>query len=244
MTRIGLIGGSGLDHWGSPVKEIDASTPYGDASAPLAVFQRHGHELLFLPRHGARHDIAPHRVNYRANIYALHEHGAAAVITVNAVGSMSHAMPPGSLAIPDQLVDYTWGREHSFSDAPGGELQHVEFAKPFTPAWRENLIQAAGVARVAVAEQGCIGVTQGPRLETSAEIQRLLRDGCDLVGMTSMPEAALARELNLAYATLAVVANFAAGLEVQPITQADIQNTLAGSMSRARHVIDTLLESL
>lgn len=244
MARIGLIGGSGLDHWGTPANEVNAATPFGDASAPLAVFERHGHELLFLPRHGARHDIAPHRVNYRANLYALHEHGADAVITVNAVGSMSRDMPPGSISVPDQLVDYTWGREHSFSDAPGSELQHVEFAEPFTPAWRERLLQSAGAANIAVADKGCIAVTQGPRLETAAEIQRLIRDGCNLVGMTSMPEAALARELDLVYVTLAVVANFAAGLEAQPITHANIQETLAGSMSQARQVIDQLLESL
>lgn len=244
MTRIGLIGGSGLDSWGAPGREINAPTPFGDASAALALFALHGHELLFLPRHGTRHDIAPHRVNYRANIHALHEHGATAVITINAVGSMNRSMPPGSLAVPDQLVDYTWGREQSFCDGDCGALEHVEFAEPFTPGWRNRLIAAAADVRITVADRACVAVTQGPRLETAAEIQRLIRDGCDLVGMTNMPEAGLARELGLPYATLAIVSNFAAGLEAEPITHADIQHTLAGSMERARQVLEKLLESL
>lgn len=244
MARIGLIGGSGLDYWGEPTQLITPSIPFGEPSAELALFKIHAHELLFLPRHGVRHDIAPHLVNYRANLHALHEHGATAVITINAVGSMSHDMPAGTLAIPDQLVDYTWGRAHSFSDGHAGVLRHIEFAQPFTPAWRDRLLRAAAAADIGVVDKACLAVTQGPRLETAAEIQRLIRDGCDLVGMTSMPEAALARELGLPYATLAIVANLAAGLEDRPISHADIVKTLESRMLQTRQVIDQLLESL
>lgn len=239
-----MIGGSGLDSWGIPVREVCATTPFGDPSGKLAIFSLHGHELVFLPRHGTGHNIAPHRVNYRANIHALHEHGATAVITINAMGSMNRSMPPGALAVPDQLVDYTWGRQHSYLDGDYAPLEHVEFAMPFTPDWRNRLLAAAADSDIAVADRACVAVTQGPRLETAAEIQRLVRDGCDLVGMTSMPEAGLARELELPYVTLAIVSNFAAGLEAQPITHENIQHTLAGSMDLARQVIETLLESL
>ncbi|MEE4174757.1 MAG: S-methyl-5'-thioinosine phosphorylase [Xanthomonadales bacterium] len=244
MRRLGLIGGSGFDHWGEPVERRAVETPFGEPSDAFQAFERSSTRLWFLPRHGSDHGIAPHRVNYRANLFAFSTLEVEAVLTVNAVGSLDVNLPAGSLALPDQLIDYTHGRESSFHDGVAGDLDHVEFAEPFSHRWRAELLRAAEASGVAVRDGGCIAVTQGPRLETAAEIRRLARDGSDLVGMTSMPEAVLARELGLPYATLAVVANLAAGLEKDPITVEAIDRTLADAMGRVHTLIDRLLQNL
>lgn len=245
MARIGLVGGSGLDHWGETARALaPGDRPFGAPSADPGVFTVAGHELLFLPRHGKDHAIAPQRVNYRANIHALREAGATAVLAVNAVGSLDRSLGPGALAVPDQLIDYTWGREGSFHDGKSGLLDHVEFAEPFSDAWRRRLFEAGEAAGVRLRPGGCLGVTQGPRLETAAEIHRLGRDGCRLVGMTSLPEAALAREAGLGYACLAAVANFAAGVSNEPITLEAIEATLTDAMRDVRAVVQALLEHL
>ncbi len=240
MALIGLIGGTGLDHWGDPPREVAPETPFGPPSGPLQFF---GETLVFLPRHGPDHDIAPHRVNYRANIHALAQAGVSGLVAVNAVGGLHETASPGALVLPDQLVDYTWGRAHSFRDGDAGPLDHVEFAQPFSPDWRARLLEAGCVAGEGLVDGGCVGVTQGPRLETAAEIRRLERDGCTLVGMTTMPEASLAREAGLPYVCLAVVANAAAGLSDTPITMSQISATLARSMQRVRRVISALVEA-
>lgn len=201
----GLYSMPGLEH----IKRRDLSTPWGEPSSSIVTGQLAGRRLAFLARHGEQHSIAPHRVNYRANLWALHELGANAVIGINAVGGISERMAPRVMAVPDQLVDYTWGRDCSFEQA--GPVQHVEFADPYDVGLRKALLDAAERARIAVVDGGCYGATQGPRLETRAEIARLRRDQCELVGMTGMPEAALARELGQHYACVAVVANWAAG---------------------------------
>ena len=182
-------------------------------------------------------------MNYRANIAALGALEVQAILAVNAVGGVDPSLPPGALVVPDQLIDYTYGRDHSFFDGEAGPLDHVEFAEPFTPALRRALLGAGSEAGIAVHEGGCLAVTQGPRLETAAEVRRLARDGNDLVGMTTMPEAVLAREAGLPYACLAVVANPAAGL-AEPITQEAIEATLAAAMNDARRLVATLTESL
>lgn len=244
MARIGLIGGSGLATWGGAApRHLRGEAPYGPPSAPLALFEFGATELLFLPRHGAQHSIAPHRVNYRANLHALYEHGAERIVAVNAVGSLDRSLAPGDLVLPDQLIDYTWGREHSFRDGAAAPLAHVEFGEPFDAALRRRLRSSAAAAGEPLRDGACLGVTQGPRLETAAEIRRLARDGCDLVGMTTQPEASLARELGLPYACLAVVANLAAGLEEEAISMAAIEATLASAMERARRVLEQLLET-
>jgi len=193
--------------------------------------------LVFLPRHGPAHDIAPHRVNYRANLWALKAQGVDAVVAVNAVGGITPPFEPGVLALPDQVIDYTWGREHSIANGTLAPLDHVDFSQPFAPELREKLQGAAVEAGVALHAGGCIGVTQGPRLETAAEIERLRRDGCDLVGMTSMPEAALARELGLPYASICVVGNHAAGLGGEPLQMESIEARLAEAMTGVRSII-------
>ncbi|MGA9333838.1 MAG: S-methyl-5'-thioinosine phosphorylase, partial [Rudaea sp.] len=160
---------------------------------------------------GEDHTIAPHRVNYRANVWALHDVGARQVIGVNAVGGIRDDMAPGVIAVPDQIIDYTHGRMDSFCDVDGAKVEHVDFTDPYGAGLRRSLMAASAKVGIAMVDGGCYGATQGPRLETRAEIARMRRDGCDLVGMTGMPEAALARELNLEYACLALVANWAAG---------------------------------
>jgi len=244
MLRLGLIGGTGLDHWGEPVKTHAISGDYGRPSAGLAEYQLGALQLFFLPRHGENHTIPPHAVNYRANIDAFRQLEVAGIIAVNAVGAISSQNVPGTLTVPDQLIDYTWGRAHSFSMNTNDSLQHVEFTRPFNGRLRSGLINAAAAAKVDVTGSGCVGVTQGPRLESAAEIQRCKQDGCDLVGMTTMPEAALAREAGLDYASLCVNANWAAGLEDEPVSMEAIGATLKDAMVKVRDVLAVLFEEL
>jgi len=210
---LAVIGGSGLYQFPGleNVTRRALETPYGPASGEVVLGDFAGRRLAFLARHGESHALAPHRVNYRANLWALHALGARRVIGVNAVGGIRADMGPRTLVVPDQLIDYTHGRVTSFCDAEGAQVRHIDFSEPYTAPLRQALLEAAGRAGLPVIDGGCYGATQGPRLETRAEIARMKRDGCDLVGMTGMPEAALARELELEYACLALVANFAAG---------------------------------
>lgn len=210
---LAIIGGTGLYQFPGleKVERKTVETPFGATSAPVVCGELAGRSVAFLARHGEGHSVPPHRVNYRANIWALHSLGARCVIGVNAVGGIRDDMGPRVVAVPDQLIDYTHGRFTSFCDADGAEVRHIDFSEPYTASLREAVLAAAGRAGVAVVDGGCYGATQGPRLETRAEIARLRRDGCDLVGMTGMPEAALARELELDYACIALIANWAAG---------------------------------
>ncbi|WP_395681167.1 S-methyl-5'-thioinosine phosphorylase [Dokdonella sp.] len=210
---LALIGGTGLYKFpgfeGAERHAVD--TPYGHPSDSVVVGKLGKRRLAFLARHGESHTIPPHRVNYRANVWALHHLGARRVVGVNAVGGIRDDMGPRVLAIPDQLIDYTSERLTSFCDVAGAEVKHIDFSEPYSGALRRDLLAAAARAGIEVVDGGCYGATQGPRLETRAEIARMRRDGCDLVGMTGMPEAALARELELDYACIALVANWAAG---------------------------------
>ena len=210
---LAVIGGTGLYRLAElrDAAPVAGDTPYGAPSGPVRVGSFAGRRVGFLARHGEGHSLPPHRVNYRANLWRLKELGATRVLAVNTVGGITDAFGPRVLALPDQLVDYTWGRTPSFWDDAGGEVLHVDFGDPYTPSLRARVLAAAATAGVALHDGGCYGATQGPRLETRAEIARMRRDGCDLVGMTGMPEAALARELGLDYACLAIVANWAAG---------------------------------
>ena len=210
---LAVIGGSGLYQFPGLENTVRRAvdTPYGDASGDVVLGDFAGMRAAFLARHGENHSLPPHRVNYRANLWALHELGARRVIGVNAVGGIRDDMGPRVIVVPDQLIDYTHGRITSYCDVEGAEVRHIDFSEPYTESLRRPLLAAARMAGIAVLDGGCYGVTQGPRLETRAEITRMKRDGCDLVGMTGMPEAALARELGLEYACLALVANFAAG---------------------------------
>lgn len=244
MRRLGLIGGSGLNRWGKAVRSHKTSGSYGQPSADLAEYDSDGLKLFFLPRHGDGHRIPPHAVNYRANIEAFRQLEVDGIVAINAVGGISDQNKPGSLTVPDQLIDYTWGRDHSFSMTAGDRLQHVEFADPFDGYLRQALLRAAASAGVVVNQTGCVGVSQGPRLETAAEIRRFKRDGCDMVGMTTMPEAALAREAGLDYACLCINANWGAGLEEQPVTMEAIETTLAQAMAEVRELLAVLFKEI
>jgi 5'-methylthioinosine phosphorylase len=210
---LAVIGGSGLYKFPGleNTTRHSVDTPYGPASGDVVLGDFAGMRVAFLARHGESHSLPPHRVNYRANVWALHSLGARRVIGVNAVGGIRADMGPRVIVVPDQLIDYTHGRTTSYCDVDGAEVRHIDFSEPYTDSLRRRLLAAARAAGVAAIDGGCYGATQGPRLETRAEIARMKRDGCDLVGMTGMPEAVLARELGLDYACLALVANFAAG---------------------------------
>jgi 5'-methylthioinosine phosphorylase len=211
--EMAVIGGTGLYRLagleGATRHAVD--TPFGAPSDAVVVGRLAGQPIAFLARHGEAHALAPHRVNYRANLWALHHLGVQRVVGVNAVGGIRSDMGPRAVVVPDQLIDYTWGRAGSYCDAEGAEVRHIDFSEPYSPGLRAQLLDSARSAGVPVVDGGCYAATQGPRLETRAEVERLRRDGCDLVGMTGMPEAALARELGLEYACLALVANWAAG---------------------------------
>lgn len=237
--HLGLIGGSGLSNLHAMEihrREI-VSTPYGDPSSPLLFGSMDGLDIVFLPRHGPDHQVPPHKVNYRANIYAMEQVGVTQVIGMAAVGGIAENMPPGSLCVPDQLIDYTYGRKHTFFEQDLTSVTHVDFTEPYCEELRQKLIAAAERADIKVITEGTYGATQGPRLETAAEIRRMRNDGCDLVGMTGMPEAGLARELGLCYSNFSLVVNWAAGLSEGPITMAEIETHLQDGMCRAVHVI-------
>ncbi len=233
---LAVIGGSGLAKLVGleSIRREVIRTPWGTPSCALSFGMFQGTPIVFLARHGYGHTIAPHDINYRANLWALKEAGATGILAVATVGGIRADMGPGALVVPDQIIDYSTGREGSFYSGPDQPVVHIDFTSPYDEAMRQRLLTAAAGLGESVIDGGCYGCTQGPRLETAAEIRRMGRDGCDLVGMTGMPEAALARELELPYATLAVVANHAAGLgssQTQVVLQ-DIVATLDRAMKR------------
>ena len=228
---LAVIGGTGVYRL-SALENVESrhfDTPYGAPSGPLRIGRLGEARVAFLARHGEGHALPPHRVNYRANLHALKQAGVRRVLALNTVGGITEAYGPRVLACPDQLIDYTWGRESSFWDGEG-EALHVDFGHPYSPIFRHKVLAAARVTGARVVDGGCYGATQGPRLETNAEIARMRRDGCDLVGMTGMPEAGLARELGLDYACLAIVANWAAGCgDAAEITLAEVLENVAAA---------------
>ncbi len=246
MTRLAIIGGSGLTRLAEfQIRERRRfDTPYGTPSADLTFGTLFGHELVFLARHGDAHTLPPHRINYRANLWALHQAGASSIVAVAAVGGIRSDMAPGRLAIPDQIVDYTYGRSHTFFEDDLQHVTHIDFTRPYDPGLRERLLAAGHAANLRMVDGGVYGCTQGPRLETAAEIVRMERDGCDLVGMTGMPEAALARELETPYACCAVIANWAAGKTEREISMAEIEVFLAQGMTDLHRLLAQFLKAV
>ncbi len=242
---LAIIGGSGLSQLRGLeiVRREVVRTPYGEPSCPVAIGRLNGRPTVFLARHGQGHTIAPHEINYRANLWALKNQGAEAVVSVAAVGGISPDLAPGTLAVPHQIIDYTWGRKHTFfeGEAP---VTHIDFTEPFSGELRLEILTAARECDEPMHDGGVYAVTQGPRLETAAEIDRLERDGATLVGMTGMPEAALARELELPYAAIAVVANFAAGRGDSRvcIDLATLDAVLREGMARVARIMEKLVE--
>lgn len=241
---IGIIGGSGFYTLSEQSRPEQVNTPFSELSVTLHRESIVDKTVLFLPRHGASHGIPPHKINYRANVYALMEAGAEAIISVNVVGGITTGMTPGTLVIPDQLIDYTWGREHTYFDSLGTAENHIDFTWPYDETMRGALWQAAIALSLPCRDKGVYGCTQGPRLETAAEIQKLFKDGCDIVGMTGMPEAALARELAVPYASIALVVNRAAGLDGDSIAFADIMSTLDTGIAEIRKLLLATLDRL
>ncbi len=242
---LAVIGGSGL----TQLANLDVShrevlrTPYGEPSGAVTFGQICGRPVAFLARHGYGHTIPPHEVNYRANIWALSKCGAQAIGSVASVGSIRADLKPGDVVIPHQIIDYTWGRKSTYHEGQDSPVVHIDFTEPYDRSLRELLIKAAGIAGVAISDSGVYAATQGPRLETAAEIDRLERDGADLVGMTGMPEAALARELGVPYAAINLVANYAAGRadSEHGISFDMIEAVLQESMGRVRTLIEKLV---
>ncbi|MEX1034173.1 MAG: S-methyl-5'-thioinosine phosphorylase [Cellvibrionaceae bacterium] len=243
--KLAVIGGSGFDDFETleNTKIINLETPYGLA-APMVIGQLEGDVLLFMPRHGSGQRMPPHMINYRANLWALKEQRVQRILAVNAVGSMRDIMAPGRLVLPNQLVDYTQGREHTFFTGCDAGLEYIDFTEPYDRDWRNTVLRIASRHKFSLVEDGVYACTQGPRLETAAEIQRLIKDGCDLVGMTGMPEAALARELQLPYAALAVVVNWAAGLNATPITVETVYRQLEVSIAEVKRLIGAVISGL
>lgn len=247
MFKLAIIGGTGLSQWAadhaSDTQTLPlATTPYGAPSAAIQVCTVGDTQCYFLPRHSHPHSIPPHKINYRANIWALNELNVDAVVAINAVGGIGQAMEPGAISCPNQIVDYTWGREHTYFDGTTDDLLHVEFDHPYHELTRQWVIETANQANISMIPTGVYGATQGPRLETVAEITRLKNDGCDLVGMTGMPEAALAKELKLPYACVSVVVNWAAGLTDDPVTHESIKATLDHCMKDVHSLLMALCQ--
>lgn len=242
---LGIIGGTGLTQLAN--LEIThrrvARTPWGEPSGALTFGRLGDQEVMFLARHGYGHNIPPHEVNYRANLWALKDHGVDRVVSVATVGGVHRDLLPGTLVIPDQIIDYTHGRATTYFVDTDKPVVHLDFTTPYCEAMRAALFAAGDRAGIRLRDGGVYGAVQGPRLETAAEINRMERDGADMVGMTGMPEAYLARELELCYAAVGAVVNYAAGrgLSADGIQMEEIQGVLGEVMAQVRHLLEQLV---
>jgi len=244
MATLAIIGGTGLTSLeGLQITEQQSvTTPFGQPSSDILLGEFYGKSVIFLPRHGSKHTVPPHHINYRANIWALHQAGIKHIIAIAAVGGIRADMVPGVLAVPDQIIDYTYGREQSFYNEDFSADKHIDFSYPYDETLRQAVLQAGKKQQLDIVDGGTYGATQGPRLETIAEIKRMAQDGCTMVGMTGMPEACLARELEISYATCALIVNWAAGLTEGVITMTQIEQTLAGGMLQVKQVLAELIQ--
>jgi 5'-methylthioinosine phosphorylase len=243
MTKLAIIGGTGLTQLSdlTIIKHDKLTTPYGSPSADFITGELNQKEVIFLARHGCPHTIAPHKINYRANIWGLKQLGVEQIIAVAAVGGITEEMVPAHIAIPDQIIDYSHDRRHTFFEDENYPVTHIDFTYPYSQKLRSALISAAAKANINISPIGIYGCTQGPRLETAAEIKRMEKDGCDVVGMTGMPEAALAKELGMDYATISVIANWAAGKTAGEITMAEIEQHLHVGMANAAELLKSFI---
>ncbi|MDA1342665.1 MAG: S-methyl-5'-thioinosine phosphorylase [Proteobacteria bacterium] len=239
MNHLAIIGGTGLSQLADLkiIKSEQIATPYGAPSADFNIGELNGKQVIFLARHGNPHAIAPHKINYCANIWGLKQLGVENIIAVAAVGGITPEMVPAHITIPDQIIDYSYGRKQTFFEDEGEPVTHIDFSYPYSQTLRSKLIHAAKQAGIPISPIGTYGCTQGPRLETAAEIKRMEQDGCDLVGMTGMPEAVLARELGINYVAVAVIANWAAGKTEGEITMAEIEQNLHKGMVNAAELL-------
>jgi len=236
-SQLAIIVGSGFDVFAASGDAQHSATRYGDPSAPIRTVDFDGHGVYVLSRHGDDHTLPPHVINYRANLLALRELGTQAIIALNTVGVVSGKRQPGQVAVPNQIIDYTWGRAHTFHDGAGADFAHIDFTEPFSSSVRKALLAAAAAAGVDCYDGGVYAATQGPRLETAAEVDRLERDGADYVGMTAMPEASLARELDIDYACLSLIVNRAAGRGEMPIHD-DVESSTLSARMQAMQILE------
>ncbi len=242
-----IIGGSGLAKLSAlqDTRRRVMRSPYGEPSGALTFGRLAGREVVFLARHGYGHTIAPHEINYRANIWALKELAVQGVFSVATVGGVRADLGPGTLVVPDQVIDYTHSRKNTFFEGAEARVTHIDFTLPYSARLRAILLEAARAVGERIADGATYACTQGPRLETAAEIERIARDGGDLVGMTGMPEAALAREAGLDYAALGVVVNHAAGRgeSKQQIKLEDLESVMRETVTRAVRILEQALLS-
>ncbi len=242
---LSIIGGSGLTQLAN--LEIThrqvIRTPFGEPSGALTMGRLSNEEIIFLARHGYGHTIPPHEVNYRANIWAIHSRGVKDLVSVASVGGIHADLKPGTIVIPDQIIDYTHGRKTTFREGKDKPVVHMDFTEPYCQKVRELCLRAAQAAGEACIDGGVYAAVQGPRLESKAEINRLERDGATMVGMTGMPEAGLAKEIGLCYATIGVVANFAAGRgsSKDAVHYDEVEAVLKQSMQRVRNILEHLV---
>lgn len=242
---LGIIGGTGLTELANLTvsKRLIVRTPYGEPSQPLVFGEINGKQVVFLARHGGGHTIPPHAVNYRANLWALHSVGVCNLLAVATVGGVARNLVPGDIVLPNQILDYTYGRNNTYHDGIELPVRHIDFTHPYSEMMRTQCLQAADKVGHRLVDGGVYACVQGPRLETAAEIDRYERDGATLVGMTGMPEAVLARELGMEYAALCPVANYAAGRgdSAQAIHFEQVMPLLQQTMEKVRALIAQFL---
>lgn len=246
---IAIIGGSGLDQLSdiSEPQAINKITPFGAHSDGVVQFTHQNLPIIFLARHGNNHSYPPHAINYRANLWLLKSLGVTKIIACNVVGGISDQMSPRSIVIPHQIIDYTWGRDHTFFDGANTDMpgvNHIDFTQPYSEALRQRVLAFLDHNNIPHIHYGTYGCTQGPRLETAAEVLRLKNDGCDIVGMTAMPEAALARELEIDYAAINIVVNWAPGIAAEELSMATMMQLIAEETTNIRRFLPHLIEFL
>ena len=240
---LGIIGGTGLTNYQGLkiIQHESIDTPYGETSSLLTKARLNDVDITFIARHGAEHQIPPHKVNYRANIWALKQVKCKEIIAVNAVGGITDKTEPGSIIIPDQIIDYSYGRKNTFFEDNLDSVTHIDFTHPYTLTLVDKLAAAAKNIGLAITKGGTYACTQGPRLETAAEIQKLKNDGCDIVGMTAMPEASLAREMEIDYASICLSANWAAGISLEILTMKAIEEEVNRAIEKVKILIEEFL---
>lgn len=240
---LGIIAGSGLYEIKglSVIESIDVDTPFGGPSGPILECEYEGETLYFLPRHGTSHSLPPHRVNYRANVWALKKLGVRRIISISAVGGIKRTMPPGSIVIGDQIIDFTKKRENTFFD--GEDVAHVDFTNPYCDDMRKVIVEVSAETGIEAIDGGTYVAVEGPRLETAAEIAFFSAIGVDIVGMTAMPEAALAREAELCYAGMYVVTNYAAGISEGRLTADEVVRTMKQCHEKLKTLLSKLVRS-
>jgi len=246
MNKLAIIGGTGLSTMENLeiIRREIVQTPYGEPSAPLAYGKIGDCDVIFLPRHGYGHTLPPHKINYRANIYALKDAGATHVLAVAAVGGIRSDMVAKRIVVPDQIIDYTHSRINTYFEESLTHVTHIDFSYPYSDYVRNKIIAAGETLNIDIAAKATYAATQGPRLETAAEITKLEKDGCDIVGMTGMPEACLAREQGLEYACLAVVANLAAGKSEEELTMEMIEENLKEGMENTQKIVAEVISTI